>query len=263
MNSSQQILSLLNDMGLNDKEQKIFFTLLSHGSLPARVIANESGVTRTHVYDIAEDLSKRGLLTKSTVRGVKHYTALEHKELIGYIAKKQSELQLLEKRLSQTSELFNSVQKGKTQTTKVRFHEGFDGIKSVYEEIRADLKKIDGSKELITYWPTEGLEKAYPKFFEQEVYFDMPTLIKRDIINESPTANKYIEAYQKGPTTHSYKIWPKEKGEFPVDVEVWGNKVSFTDIRDNPSGIIIENESVADAMRMWFDHIWESLPEQK
>lgn len=260
MANKSEVHSLLEEIGLNPKEYKVFVALLKGGSLSARAIAEETGITRTHVYTIAEDLLKKGLLTESEVRGVKRYDALTHAELVGYLSRKRNELELLEKRLEQASGLFNALHAKNAQKTRVRFYEGLEGIKSVYEEVRTDLEKTPGRKELITFWPTESLERAYPGFFEKQVYFNMPALIKRDIMYECETTSKYVEMYRTSPTTHSYRIWPKEMGEFPTDVEVWGNKVSFTDVRNNPSGIVIENDAVADSMRMWFEQIWESLP---
>lgn len=257
----KEIKKILTEVGLDNKESAIFFALMKRGSLSARSIADDTGITRTYVYDITEDLLKKGLITGSEIRGVKHYDALGYQDLVGYVAKKKDELNFLEKELHEAAGVFKKIESGSIQKTKVRFYEGLNGIKSVYEEIRNDLEQTKGRKELVTYWPTESLEKAYPNFFEKQVYFDMPALIKRDIMYECATTYKYIQAYRESPTTHTYKIWPKEKGEFPTDVEVWGNKVAFTDVRGTPSGIVIENESVADSMRMWFERVWESLPQ--
>lgn len=263
MANKGELLTILEEIGLNAKECQVFMALLEHASLSVRAIADETGVTRTHVYAIAEDLLKRGLLTESEIRGVKRYDALTHAELIGYLARKRNDLDVLEKRLQQAAGLFSALKTKGSQKTKVRFYEGLEGIKSVYEEVRADLEGTKGRKELRTYWPSEGLEKAYPGFFEKQVYFNMPALIKRDIMYECAATFKYIQMYRTSPTTHSYRIWPKTMGEFPTDVEIWGNKVAFTDIRNNPSGIVIENDAVADSMRMWFEQVWESLPSQE
>ena len=242
MANKGEMLNILSEIGLDAKESKIFFILLKRGYLPVRAIATETGITRTHVYTIAENLLKRGFLKESEVRGVKRYEALAYDELVAHVARRKSDLGLLETRLQQASGLFRGLAAKGVPRTQVRFYEGIEGIKSLYEEVRADIEKIKGKKELLTFWPTESLERAYPGFFEKQVYFDMPALVKRDIMYESPVTEKYVAMYRTKPTTHSYKIWPRAMGEFPTDVEIWGNKVSFTDVRDTPSGIVVENQ---------------------
>ena len=82
---------------------------------------------------------------------------------------------------------------------------------------------------------------------------------KRDILFDCEASQRYITQYSKGPTQYHFKLWPKEKGEFAVDTLIWLNKVAFTDVNDLPSGIIIENASLAITVRMWFEQMWEGL----
>ena len=56
-----------------------------------------------------------------------------------------------------------------------------------------------------------------------------------------------------------YKIWPKEKNEFPTDTLCWLNKIAYLDMKGYPSGIIIENAAMVETFTMWFRQMWDSL----
>ena len=54
---------VLKNLGLNDKEIKIYLACLRLGPSPVRKIAQESGVNRGTAYDILRSLIKLGLVS--------------------------------------------------------------------------------------------------------------------------------------------------------------------------------------------------------
>lgn len=255
-----ELKKLLTDLGLDEKEAQVFLSLSKLGSSPASRVAKDTSITRTHVYDLVEALERRGLVTETEMRGIKRFEAIDHAGLMAYLSRRQQEMRLLEKQLAQTAGIFSQLRAHELQRTRVRFFEGFNGMRTIYEEIRRDLETQQNIIELITLWPIEGLEKAYPGFYEKKIYINLPNLIKRDIMYESEGAYRYIERYKNGPAKHDYRFWPKEKGEFDTDTWCWLNKVVFTDVRGYPSGVIIENASFANTFRMLFNETWLHLP---
>lgn len=255
------ITEILEHMGLSSKEVAVFLALARGGPMTAHGVARKSGVTRTHVYDIAEELVTRGLVTVLKGSGAKKYEAIDHQGLLAYLSRKESEVKALQKQVGEAASAFNALREHREQRTKIKFYEGVEGLRTVYLEIKADLSAQAGKKEMVTWWPTGALEKAIPDFFENSRFIDMPGFIKRDIFDDPQSAQKYIDAYKRGPTTYSYKFWPKERGQFPTDMVVWGSKVAITDVRGAPAGIVVDNAAYADAMRLLFDQMWNSLPD--
>lgn len=252
------ISDLLTQLGFTTKEVQVFLSLSKIGASTVSAVARETKITRTHIYNIATELMERGLLVTSEKSGIRQYEAIDHTALMAHISHKQRQLQKLEKKFAQVASEFNALRTGEAPKTKVRFYDGVEGIVNVYEEVRNDLKTAN-TKELLTIWPVEALEKTYPFFYDNKINVDMPGLIKRDIMCESPMAALYIQRYAQSPTEHHYKIWPKEKGVFPTDALCWENKVAYTDVQGFPSSIVIENKAVAETFRMYFWQMWNSL----
>jgi predicted transcriptional regulator len=260
MNKSQQIQGLLQQLNLSKKEVAVFLSLTKLGRSLVSSIARDTKITRTLIYDITASLLEKGLITEMQREGKKHYEAIDHAGVMAYISLQKKELSRVEKQFAQAASAFHSLQKGLTQKAQVRFFDGLDGMANVYEEIRRDLRRAPaGERELITTWPTEKLEKVYEGFYEKNIYFDMPGLVKRDIMYESKMTQVYIQTYAESSTQHDYRIWPKQQGEFPTDVECWGNKVAFNDVQGHPSSVIIESQAVADTFRMFFNQMWSGL----
>ena len=246
-----QLKQLLGNLKLSEKEVEIFLALVRMGKSPVSTISRESGITRTHVYGIVEGLVEKGLVSEIEERGVKTYEAVDHAGLLAFISREQKELQKIEKNIAEMASSFNAMQVGGKEKTKVRFFNGIDGVKNIYAEIRRDLEKQETSIEVLTIFSPENLEQIIPNFD----YFNYPNMIGRDIVAE----DAFIEQYKIKIKNGAYKVWTKEKGLFPTDSIQWKNKIAYIDVSGFPSGIIIENESMAKSFTMWFNEMWNGL----
>ena len=250
---------LLQKLGLSEKETATFLSIAKLGSSTVSEIADEAKITRTHVYELAESLKVRGLLTQSDTRGVRRYEALDHAGLIAFLAHKQKELQELEKSFVHAANQFNSLQKGGKLKTKVRFFEGVRGIEAIYHEVKRDCRAMAVGYDLLVMFSPGRVEQLIPGWFKMGLYFDEPGMHKRGILADTAFTRQFIEKMKESKHEHSYKIWPKEKGEFPTDTVCWSNKLFLIDLVDYPSGIIIEDAAIVSSFKMWFEFMWEKL----
>ncbi len=255
----QKIHELLIQLGLNDKEARVFLSMVKLGPAPVGKVAMNSGITRTHVYDIAEELKERGFVSAVEKRGVRIYEALEHAGLLALISRKYKELEALEKKVAESVSDFEQLRAGARQKTKVRFFEGAAGVLNIYEEIKSDLRKLKEPFEIITIFSPDKLEKTFPGWFDEKHIDIPPYMIKRDIVHESEIFSKHLKDREKSASQYSYKIWPKAKGEFPADTLCWQNKIAYVELAEYPSGVVIENEAIVQTFKMWFEKMWEGL----
>src|SRR3989344_6658924 len=259
MKNMPEIPLLLQKLGLSEKETAVFLGLVKIGPSTVSEIADEAKITRTHVYELANSLQQKGLLTQMETKGVRRYEALDHAGLLAFISQKQKELHELGKSFTLATNQFNALRKGGKLKTKVRFFEGVKGIESIYHEIKHDLKGQPSAYEVSTIFSPGRVEALIPGWLEMELYIDEPGMKKRGIVADTPFTLKYLKKMKSSKNTHAYKIWPKSTDEFPTDTICWWNKITLIDLVDYPSGIIIEDPPIVQSFKRWFEFIWQKL----
>jgi predicted transcriptional regulator len=251
---------ILTSFGLSEKERAVFLSMIKLGPSTVRAISRDSKITRTLVYDIAEDLTKKGIISEINEEKVKKYKAVSYAGLVAVFSRQTIESKKLEKQLQQASSEFSNLEQGKEQKTKVRFFTGIEGVKSVYDEVIRNIKK--SNNEVFSIFSPDKLEKTIPDWGDHDEYFNNTGISMKHIMAESPSINRYIRQIKKY-TNNKYRVWKKEDGEFPTDTICWGNNIAYIDLSGYPSGIIIENQAITDTFKMWFDKMWSSLQDDR
>ena len=75
-------------MGLDEKTEKVYVALLKLADAPAAKVARESGLKRTSVYHVLENLASMGLASSYIHRGVKRYAAENPSRLKAFFEQK-------------------------------------------------------------------------------------------------------------------------------------------------------------------------------
>jgi len=253
------IQDILKDLGLSENEAKVFLAAVKAGLAPISRVANEAGIARTYVYELAEELKQKGLLAEVEVGKIKKIQALDYGGLLSYVERRQRDMQTLETDLKKAEGDFLALRSGLPQKTKVRFFEGVEGINSINSEIRRDLKKLDQPYQFYVVFSTDRMEAVLPGWTEENrhIYFE-PLMKKFCIISDTLLLQKFLEKSKEQKNMFN-KIWPKELGEFPTDTLCWQNKIAYLDMKDHPSGIIIESNAIIQTFVMWFKQMWGSL----
>src|SRR3954466_8633839 len=74
--NNEQLISHIEDLGLSNKEGRVYVACLSIGPSPVQRIADESGIKRVTTYVILESLVGLGLVSQS-IKGKKTYFIAE------------------------------------------------------------------------------------------------------------------------------------------------------------------------------------------
>jgi hypothetical protein len=206
-------------------------------------------------------LARRGLVTEREERGVRKFEAIDYTGLLAHVSRKKRELQNIETGIIKSVSLFHGLHAGRQQKTKVHFYDGVEGAKNILNEIRGDLEKLKTPYTFRSMFSMDKMESLLPGFLEhhQHIYFE-PYMTKYSIICESPLLGEFLKKVKSHQDKKfHYRIWPKEKKEFPTDTLCWLNKLALIDLVDYPSGIIIENSAMMESFVLWFEQMWGSL----
>src|SRR3989338_136893 len=125
-------------LGFAHKEPEVYLTLLKlPGAQPASVIARKLDMNRTTVYKTLMSLSKKGLVTKTNRQGItcffaeKPETSLKH-----LIEGKKKQLEEINQTILDALPLLTrGTHDLQASIPKIRYYEGLEGIKQIYEAI--------------------------------------------------------------------------------------------------------------------------------
>lgn len=88
-----KINEMLEDLGLEKREIKIYLALLQNNTRPALQLSKETRIDRTTIYDILERLIDKGIVSSIIKNNTKHFTALMPDELLLHFKEKYSTLE--------------------------------------------------------------------------------------------------------------------------------------------------------------------------
>ncbi|MCS7130573.1 MAG: TrmB family transcriptional regulator [Archaeoglobaceae archaeon] len=225
------IVEVLKSFGLSDYEARALATLLSKGALNAREISELSGIPRTSVYDVMNNLKTKGLVEEFG-KPIK-FKALSKDELISNFTRKTAEnLELLREELS----------KLKTEEVEiVKLYRGKSVLEKLEELVSSSKKEIVALVSFIKPEIKDILAKANCKLI---------------IISENPEE-------LKGET---YKL--EYKGEkFAKDVShglfVFDNSKFFAIFLNDVSiGVVGESESLVQFTKLMIETLLRELREK-
>src|SRR3989338_8521220 len=246
-------IKLLEQIGLNPEQAKVYLSLVSSGALPARKIALESRVNRSLVYKILKQLVELGLITESAVPGsVSTFTALHPSKLDSLVKRKEEDLKLADHALHEAVSTLGAQFNLMCGKPTVRFYEGLEGIKVLNKDIlhtKADIKLIRSPFDN----NTEELNAHAKKLLEERAQAGIKTKLIVPIKN-SPSS---IPPEWDQKNLIERRRVPREELLNSAQVIVYGKKTAFTSF-DNDCMIttIVEDKGITDTCSMLFDALW-------
>ena len=75
-------IHLLENLGLKEKEAKIYITLLKEGPSLANSIAKNTEILRSSIYDYLDTLTEKGFITYTIKSGKKYFQAVNPSKIM-------------------------------------------------------------------------------------------------------------------------------------------------------------------------------------
>ncbi len=225
--------------GFTSNEARIYLALLEFGPLSAGLISKRTLINRRTTYDTIEKLIKQGFLSYSIVANKKVFRSLNPDLIVEKIKDLEKEAQVL---ITQLKDLSFKVK----EETEVYTLRGRKGIRSILNDI---LK----AKEYVVFGSNEDFPEMMKHDFVQfqrkkkELHLKSRTLLSislkgKEILNDVVTTFRFI------PSDYS----------LPTSTFVYGTTVTTIIWSENPIGIVVENKSIADSYRHYFNALWKT-----
>lgn len=253
--------SLLQKIGLSDKDSEVYIACLELGTQPASIIAKKAGLKRPTTYLILEGLLKRGLVSEYTGSSVKYFTAVSPEYLLNYVEKQKRELTSHQRELEQYLPQFQSLTNPYSLSPKVRFYEGLEGIERVMNDTLTSSEPLRCYSTMDAWYARPDTKEYISWYGKQRVYEKKIPL--RSINPDTPVARKYLEEdypnVQVDQRMSHFRWLPKDIQIFANEINVYDNKMAIACLGKNELlGIIIESESIAATQKSIFEAAWRA-----
>lgn len=247
--SDQKIITLLEKIGLSEKESLVYLAALRLGETTAIEIAKKSNIKRSTVYTVIESLKKRGIMAE-TFKGLKKKFVAESPQNLQQILDDNREL--LQEHLPALLNIYSfpSTEKG------LKSAEGAEGIRNALNLMLSDLEVGDYYYVIVNFEDLHALlPKFMPKFLERRSKYNINL---RTIVQDGEIGRNYKKNEKFYNDT--VKIFPKDM-HFSANIVLTPHRVILPQLMPYTGVIIIEDNQVIQTIRQLFEITWKSLPD--
>ncbi len=243
----KELVEKLKIIGLTEKESEIYLNALELGACTVLALSKVSSIKRSTIYNVIENLEKKGLLTVQINGFKKLYEALPPKNLQQHLERQKREL------MSCLPELENLYTQHKDESL-IRVYRGKEAKYTAYNWVLDTLKFSD---DYLVFGDLESWYKSDPEFFEAWPLKRREMMKQgKSIFFESEISKKYLEEEKNYQT--NVKILKKSKKIKAI--KIISNNFIFIHKIENPEIIfVIENKNISAMYKEMFELIWEML----
>src|SRR3990170_8288815 len=243
---NKQIIKTLQDIGLSENEAAVYVAGLSLGPTTAIKIARQTGIKRPTVYTVIESLKEKGLMNIE-IKGFKqHYVSENPDRLKEVLEQRKKELN---KKIPELQALFNL----KGEEGSIKYYEGLEGIKSVYEGMIKDIKPHEDYVVISNLDKVLELdEKWFKDFFDRRAKLNINI---RLLLQDTEKAREF-KKYAKN-INAKIKLLPS-KTNLNTNLVITPQRVMIHQLKYPIVAIVIENKSTIEMQQELFEIIWNT-----
>jgi DNA-binding MarR family transcriptional regulator len=246
----QHLIEPLKNLGLTEKEAKVYLALLQLGTATPYRIAKKSGLKRPTAYVIAEELVEKGLIVHVPGEEPKQYVARSPESVL-----EAQEAKLL-KAKSVLPEL-KSLQKNTSEKASVLYFEGVEGLRQAYQYKQKELH----GKELVGFYasPEDASPEVNQVFYEWNEYKERHHTHVRGLSVDTPALESYTKWLIPETTEITVKFLPESLYSAKVSIESCDDQFVRIVLIETVQSLIIESPKLATALREVFEITWKGL----
>jgi len=207
----------LEELGLSEKEAKVYLALLQVDSAHVNDIAKKTGVNRTTVYPVLESLETKGLVSELQDGKGGGYHAEPPERLETFVERQKVLLNEKSERLKDMVPQLKTIQRETGQKPTVKLFQGRDGAIAAYTEF---------------FGFPESEKKEVYTVFNEDLLFNVFTQEEIDHFRNL-RKNKKIEASVLYSRTEGERDFDKNKSSFRLESEKYPILCDISIIDDN------------------------------
>lgn len=234
----------LQNLGLNEKEAKIYVALLELGQTTAYAVAERCGLKRPTVYVVLDELRQKGLVLKIPHIKKQLWSAKSPDE---FFEEAEERLRVARRTLPELLAMTSGAHKPKTLY--------YEGEKGVRDFLDYGLEKVAGKEFVGFYAHAEGIPKELLDLVNDYNFkLKRKNIGIRGIAPEHPTLAYYRERDKE--YSRNMKIVPYDTYSANISVDIGPTFVRIFAPKDM-QGVVIENQDIARTMKQIFEMVWK------
>ena len=244
--------NILEKIGLNKSEIKVYFALLELESSTVGRIIERSKVSDSKIYAILEKLKEKGLVSYIIKNNVRHFQATDPKNLIRLLNERQEEITKQKKELE--DKIIPQIEQRRKLTEEKQeatIYESIKGLKSAFNLI---LESHKAGEEYRVFMLGETLEEKWVMRFLRSYHKKrIEKGIKVRLISDKRFKD-FIRKYyiEKGMRFRFTNL------KIPVGVFIFKNHVMTVIWEGKPTAFVIKSRKNYEYYKEFFDDMWES-----
>jgi sugar-specific transcriptional regulator TrmB len=237
------IQKTLENLGLSEKEVRVYLACLELGSASVSEVAEKAGLKRTSVYNFLEEMVGKGFLSEIKRDDQILLTAEDPKVLEN---KAQKNLASVQSILPELSAMFNQPD----NKPKIRFYQGIAGIRKIYEETLKSKEPIYAFSDFEKMMPL--MERWMWRYAERRAERGIKFIT---IAKDGPWARK-AEARSE---EHMREMKIVKNIEFDTEINIYENKAAILSFERPFAGLIVEDVAIARTLKSVWLMLWSSI----
>jgi len=249
-----EIQHILNQLGFNDKEIRVYLKLLSGGPSSVRKLADETSLNRGSAYDCLKSLERRGLIGIYQKHKKQFFVAEDPEKLVEAVEHRERSIASLRRQLAELLPEIRSVYVHGGSKPVVKYYEGAKGANIILRDVLQTMSE-----------QPDKLYRVYSSLALREYLYKGFPHFTRERIGRQLKVRVIAIGAGGDDQPHAERRWLAGREGAPTYSIIFGPKVAFFSRgqKDELLGVLVEDGSIAETERMIFDRVWEGLEEAK
>lgn len=246
----------LVELGLSEKEAKVYVTLLELGKASAQAIARRATMVRPTTYVILDSLARKGLASKATGPDAKKmlFQAEAPERLGQYLEQQQRDAADRQRHLLDLLPSLRSLHLSGEGRPRVRLFEGKEGLRKLQQEFIAA-----STGEVVGMISDDAMYELFPRESEEYEQNIRSVRVQAGIrsrhIYTSSRGLLYTKDQDRAALRES-RLVPAAMLPLNASFAVHGPLLSVISFRNKIIGVLIEHPDIAASFKAVFECVW-------
>lgn len=249
--NKNELINYLTKLGLTQDEVAVYLGLLEKGEGTPLSISRLTGINRTKVYRLIEQMEKRKMLVQEIKDSTTCVSPAPIERVEELLKHKQLVITELSKSWNEAATMLDQMQASHQAETKVKYYKGNSGIEQMVWNVLKAKKDIVGYtfRDLSHFVGTKFMESFAEEFKRRNL--KMRDIYSDEYLNSEPIDNNWAGKIDS-------RYLPSKILSIPHQMDIYDEVVTFYSWNgDEVWGTEIYNPKVAEMQRQLFELAWE------